>query len=63
FSLGLRGFEIRDGAVGGPVGEMNATGNLVDLFAALVGVGNDRWRYSAIGAPTLVFENVSFSGA
>lgn len=63
YSLGIRGFEIVDGALGGPVGEMNVTGNLVSLFAGLVGVGNDPWPYSASYTPTLVFENVSFSGA
>jgi PmbA protein len=63
FSLGLRGHLVQRGKVGAPVGEMNATGNLVDLFAHLVEVGNDPWPYSSTLAPTLVFEDVSFSGA
>jgi PmbA protein len=63
FSLGLRGHLVKNGKVGAPVGEMNATGNLVDLFAHLVEVGNDPWRYSSVQAPTLVFDGVSFSGA
>jgi PmbA protein len=63
FSLGLRGHLVKNGRVGAPVGEMNATGNLVDLFAHLVEVGNDPWRYSSVQAPTLVFDGVSFSGA
>jgi PmbA protein len=63
FSLGLRGHLVKNGNVGAPVGEMNATGNLVDLFAHLVEVGNDPWPYSTVVAPTLVFDGVSFSGA
>jgi PmbA protein len=63
FSLGLRGHLVRNGKVGAPVGEMNATGNLVDLFAHLVEVGNDPWPYSSTLTPTLVFDDVSFSGA
>ena len=63
FSLGLRGHLVKNGKIGAPVGEMNATGNLVDLFAHLVEVGNDPWPYSSVVAPTLVFDGVSFSGA
>ena len=32
YSLGLRGHMIEDGKIGRPVGEMNVTGNLRDLF-------------------------------
>ena len=63
FSLGLQGHRITAGQIGAPVGEMNVTGNLVALFRALRGVGNDPYGASATQAPTLVFEGVSFSGA
>jgi PmbA protein len=63
FSLGARGHLIEGGAVGAPVGEMNVTGNIVDLFSRLVELGNDPWKYSSTLAPTLVFEGVQFSGA
>lgn len=62
FSLGLRGNRIEKGKIGGPVGEMNVTGNLVKLFQQLAAVGNDPWPYAALAAPTLVFEGVDFSG-
>lgn len=62
FSLGLRGHMIENGQVGRPVGEMNVTGNLRDLFSRLVDVGNDPYPYSATLAPSLVFEAVDFSG-
>lgn len=63
FSLGLRGHMIENGKIGRPVGEMNVTGNLKDLFARLEVVGNDPYPYSSTLAPSLVFSNVDFSGA
>jgi PmbA protein len=63
FSLGVRGNLIEDGQIGAPVSEMNVTGNLLTLFQSLVEVGNDPWRFSPLKAPTLVFEDVNFSGA
>lgn len=63
FSLGLRGHIVENGKVGRPVGEMNVTGNLKDLFARLEMVGNDPYPYSSTLAPSLVFTDVDFSGA
>ncbi len=63
FSLGLRGHLIENGKIGRPVGEMNVTGNLKTLFQHIAEIGNDPWPYASIRAPTLVFENVQFSGA
>ena len=62
FSMGLRGHLIENGRIGAPVGEMNVTGNLLDLFSRLTRVGGDPWTYGSFHAPTLVFEGVSFSG-
>lgn len=63
FSLGLRGHQIQGGKIGAPIGEMNVTGNLADLFAKLALLGNDPYPYSSLRAPTLVFEAVQFSGS
>ena len=63
FSLGLRGHMIEAGQIGRPVGEMNVTGNLQDLFSRLDAVGNDPYPYSTTLAPSLVFSDVDFSGA
>jgi len=63
FSLGLRGHMIENGLVGRPVGEMNVTGNLRDLFGQLEMLGNDPYPYSTTLAPSLVFTDVDFSGA
>lgn len=63
FSLGLRGHLIENGKIGAPIGEMNVTGNLPTLYKSLIAVGNDPYPYSSLRAPTLVFEDVQFSGA
>lgn len=63
FSLGLRGHMIENGEIGRPVGEMNVTGNLLDLFSRLERVGNDVYPYSATLSPSLLFADVDFSGA
>jgi PmbA protein len=63
FSLGLRGHLIEKGKIGAPVGEMNVTGNWLELFSRLMRVGGDPWTHGTLHSPTLVFEGVSFSGA
>ncbi len=62
FSLGMRGHLVKDGKIGDPVGEMNVTGNLLQLFADLLEVGSDPWPFSSLRCPTLVFDGVDFSG-
>ena len=63
FSFGIRGHLVESGSVGAPLGEMNVTGNLLELFRRLVAVGDDPWPYSSTLTPTLVFEGVEFSGS
>ena len=62
YSLGVQGFMIRQGAMAEPVAEMNISGNQLELWKGLVGVGNDPYPYSPLRTPTLVFEGVSFAG-
>jgi PmbA protein len=62
FSLGVRGFRIRGGRQAEPVGEMNVSGNHLELWQRLRAVGNDPYRYSAMRTPTLVFEGVQLAG-
>jgi PmbA protein len=62
FSLGVRGFRVRGGQVAEPVGEMNVSGNHLELWHRLAEVGNDPYPYSAMRTPTLVFEGVQFAG-
>ncbi|MEN0067436.1 MAG: TldD/PmbA family protein [Myxococcota bacterium] len=62
FSYGVRGFAIENGRRAGSVGEMNITGNLLSIFERLAEVGSDPWPYGSLRSPSLVFENVQFSG-
>lgn len=63
FSFGVEGFLIENGLLSKPLGEMNITGNILDLWSNLVEVGNDPLsNNSSRQIPSLLFENVSFSG-
>lgn len=62
FSLGVQGFRVRGGKIAEPVGEMNISGNHLDLWKKLAAVGNDPYPYSSMKTPTLVFEGVQFAG-
>lgn len=62
FSFGASGHEIKNGKLGAPIAEVNITGNILQLWSKLHAVGNDPWRHSSMPTPTLVFDEVSFSG-
>ena len=62
FSFGISGHLVRGGEIVAPVSEMNVTGNYRDMLQGLVEVGNDPIPWSSFRSPTLVFENVQFSG-
>lgn len=63
FSFGIRGFRIQGGKLTEPVSEMNVTGAYLDLLPRLAAVGNDPFPWSSIRTPTLVFDDVQFSGS
>jgi PmbA protein len=62
FSLGIRGYLIKDGALAQPIGEMNVTGNHLELWKNLVETGDDPYPYSTSRCPSLMFEGVHVSG-
>jgi PmbA protein len=62
FSLGVQGFRVRGGKIAEPVGEMNISGNHLELWKKLAAIGNDPYPYSSMKTPTLVFEGVQFAG-
>ena len=62
FSYGIEGFLIENGKIQRPVSEMNITGNLLTLWERLMAVGNDPRETSSWRVPTLVFDDVAFSG-
>jgi PmbA protein len=62
FSFGIRGTLLEHGQRAGALSEMNVTGNVTDIFQRLVAVGDDPWLWSSVRSPTLIFEDVQFSG-
>lgn len=62
FSFGIEGFFIEKGQIVKPVSEMNITGNLLSLWANLAEIGNDPRKNVASQIPSLLFNDVSFSG-
>lgn len=63
FSLGVGGWLIENGERVKAITEMNIAGNYADLLMNLVEVGSDPWMYSSFRTPTLLFKDVTFSGA
>lgn len=62
FSYGIEGFLVEKGKLVQPVAEMNITGNFKQLWKDLVAVGNDVDPSRSWRLPSLVFDNVDFSG-
>ncbi len=63
FSFGIRGSWIAHGRVVQPVSEMNVAGNLLDLLPRFLEAADDPWTFGPWRVPTLLFDDVSFSGA
>ena len=62
FSYGIEGFLVENGQLTKPVSEMNITGNFKQVLKDLMAVGNDVFTGSAWRLPSLVFDNIDFSG-
>lgn len=62
FSVGVYGTFIENGELTRPVAEMNLAGNHRELWKRLVAAGNDPWIYGSVRVPTLVFDDVQFTG-
>lgn len=62
FSFGITGILVEAGQLAQPVNEMNISGNAKDFWHKLAQVGNDPYLYSSWRIPTLLFEDVDFSG-
>ncbi len=62
FSFGVEGFLIENGRLSTPVSEMNITGNILDLWQNILEIGNDPRHHSAWQTPSILFDNVDFSG-
>lgn len=62
FSYGIDGFLIENGKIVQPVSEMNITGNMKTLWSNIGEIGNDVYKNSSWLMPSILFENVDFSG-
>ncbi|MCU0461348.1 MAG: TldD/PmbA family protein [Bacteroidales bacterium] len=62
FSYGIEGYLVENGSIIHPVNEMNITGNMTQIWNNLVEAGNDIIEGSSYRVPSLMIDNVDFSG-
>ncbi len=62
FSYGIEGFLIENGKLTKPVTEMNITGNMKTLWSGIGEIGNDVREDSSWRTPSILFNDVDFSG-
>lgn len=62
FSYGIEGFLVENGEIVQAVSEMNITGNMKTLWSNIGEIGNDVNDSSSWLTPSIVFEEVDFSG-
>lgn len=62
FSYGVAGMLIEKGELTRPVTEMIITGNASDFWNHLVETGNDLYTYSSWRCPSVLFQDIDFSG-
>jgi len=62
FSFGISGLLIENGILTQPIYEMNIAGNAIEFWSKLVELGSDAYQGSAWYRPSLLFENIYFSG-
>ena len=62
FSYGIEGFLVEQGKLVQPVAEMNITGNFKEIWHNLVAVGSDVDLSRSWRLPSLVFDQIDFSG-
>jgi PmbA protein len=62
YSYGIEGFLIEKGKLVRPVSEMNITGNMLELWSNIGEIGNDINESSSWRTPSILFNNVDFSG-
>lgn len=62
FSFGVVGTLFEDGEPVQPISEMNVSGNLFELLERWQTAADDPWVYGAWRVPSLLFDNIQFSG-
>jgi PmbA protein len=63
FSVGASGLLIEDGTLSIPVKGLAISGNIIELFRSVDGVGDDLRFFGAVGAPSLRISALDVSGA
>ena len=63
FSYGIEGFLVENGKLVKPVAEMNITGNMQSLLMSIAELGNDVKTDTSVRTPSILFNNVDFSGS
>lgn len=62
FSFGIQGLLCEHGEVTAHLSEMNVSGNLFEVLERYAEAADDTWTWSSMRSPSLLFEDVSFSG-
>ncbi len=62
FSVGISGRYIQDGELSFSLQGITMAGNIWQLMNSIIALGNDLKFYGSIGAPTIVFSEVTFGG-
>jgi PmbA protein len=62
YSRGAAGFWVENGAIAYPVQEITIAGNLKDMLAAIVAVGNDVSRRSSRQSGSILIERMTIAG-
>ena len=63
FSLGVHGTLIENGKPTDAVSELNISGNHKEIWHRLKAVGNDPWKFGSSVSPSLLFDEIQFSGS
>jgi PmbA protein len=63
FSFGIRGALLENGERVAAVSEMNVSGNILSLMERYTAAANDPWLLGSWRSPTLLFDDVQFSGS
>lgn len=62
FSYGIEGYLVENGSIVHPVNEMNISGNMKQFWMNLAEAGNDIIEGSSFRVPSLMIDQVDFSG-
>ena len=63
FSFGIQGLLVEHGEVVAHLSEMNVSGNIEGVLGRLLEPADDVWTWSGCRSPSLLFDDVQFSGS